>query len=184
MKRTLRSLTAILLIITSVEGVHAQSSEFGLLNDIKPPQQSAEYIFRSSPKESLISVQLLGAVGRPGIYYVPANTDLLKLLTLAGGNNGGGDLSEVLVRKLEPKTWSEIKSKAVSEYQGAYEVDAEAVIKYGGSKQLRLAQDDFVYVPPKSSWINGDVSKTITVTSVLLTTVLTVILIQKNSESN
>jgi hypothetical protein len=182
MKKTLRLATALLFLITSVESVHAQSSELGLLSDIKIPQQSSEYIYRSSPKESLIAVQLLGSVEKPGVYYVPANTDLLKLLTLAGGNGNGGDLSEVVVRKIEPKTWSEIKSKAVNEYKGAYEVDAEAVIKYGGGKQLRLAQDDFVYVPPKSSWINGDVSKTITITSVLLTAVLTVVLIQKNTD--
>ena len=182
MKKTLRILTAISLFLTSVGQAAAQSSDLGLLNDIKLPQQSSEYIYRSSPKESLISVQLLGAVGKPGVYYVPANTDLLKLLTLAGGSGNGGDLSEVVVRKLEPKTWAEIKSKAVNEYQGAYEVDAEAIIKYGGGKQLKLAQDDFVYVPAKSSWISNDVSKTITVTSVLLTMALTVVLIDKNQE--
>ena len=95
--------------VTCAQSVHAQ--EVGLLSDIKPPQQSSEYIFRSSPKESLIGVQLLGAVSKPGIYYIPANTDLLKLLTLAGGTTNGGDLSEILVRKMEPKSWSTHQQK-------------------------------------------------------------------------
>ncbi|MFZ4404639.1 MAG: SLBB domain-containing protein, partial [Pseudobdellovibrionaceae bacterium] len=118
----------------------AQAQEISLLNDIKQPQQASEYIFRSSPKESLIAVQLLGAVFKPGIYYIPPQTDLLKLLTLAGGTTNGGDLSEVLVRKSNPKSWGNLESKAIKEYQGAYEVDAEKIIKYGGGYNLKLAQ--------------------------------------------
>lgn len=174
-----RLFMALMCTISCGNTVYGQ--EIGLLNDIKPPQQSSEYIFRSSPKESLISVQLLGAIYKPGIYYVPANTDLLKLLTLAGGTTTSGDLSEVLVRKLEPKTWSEIKSRAVSEYQGAYEIDVEKVIKYGGGKSLRLQQDDFIYVPPRSTWISPEASRGITLVSVVLGIALTTILIDKNA---
>lgn len=161
----------------------AQDS-FGLLNEIKPPQQTSEYIFRSSQKESLISVQLLGAVYKPGIYYIPSNTDLLKLITLAGGTTNGGDLSEVLVRKTEPQAWRNIKSKALNEYQGAFEVDAEKVIKYGGYKALQLQQDDFVYIPPRTPWISSDTSRNITVVSVILGIILTAVLIDKNAGRN
>lgn len=159
----------------------AQAQEVGLLSDIKQPQQASEYIFRSSQKESLISVQLLGAVNKPGIYYVPANTDLLKLLTLAGGTTNGGDLSEVLVRKMEPKSWAEIRSKAINEYQGAFEVDAEKIIKYGGGRSLKLQQDDFVYVPPRTPWISAEASRNITIVSIVLGIVLTAVLIDKNT---
>lgn len=162
----------------------AETQEYSLLNDIKQPQQASEYIFRSSPKESLISVQLLGAVNRPGVYYVPPSTDLLKLITLAGGSSNSGDMSEILVRKYEPKSWAEIQSKAVNEYQGAYEVDAEKIIKYGGAKQLKLQQDDFVYVPQKSYMISGDTARTVTVISVVLGIALTGLLIQKNTGHN
>ncbi len=158
----------------------AQAQDLGLFSDIKAPQQASEYIFRSSPKESLISVQLLGAVNKPGIYYIPVNTDLMKLLTLAGGSSNGGDISEILVRKAEPKAWSDISTKAVSEYQGAFEIDAEKIIKYGGSRQLRLGQDDFVYVPPRSQWISTETSRNITIVSIVLGIVLTAVLIQEN----
>lgn len=180
-QKSLRLLMAFMFAGMS-SAAHAQ--DLGLLGDIKPPQQSSEYIFRSSPKESLISVQLLGAVYKPGIYYIPANTDLLKLLTLAGGTTNGGDLSEVLVRKSEPRAWSDLSMKAISEYQGAYEVDAEKIIKYGGGKNLKLAQDDFVYVPPRVPWISSDASRGITIVSVVLGIVLTAVLIDKNTGSN
>ncbi|WII73160.1 SLBB domain-containing protein [Bdellovibrio sp. 22V] len=179
-QRVLRGIMAFIFCLTCVSTAHAQ--DMGLLSDIKPPQQASEYIFRSSPKESLITVQLLGAVNKPGIYYVPANTDLLKLVTLAGGTTNGGDLSEILVRKMEPKSWAEIKSKAISEYQGAYEVDAEKFIKYGGARNLKLAQDDFIYVPPRTPWISQEASRGITILSVVLGIVLTVVLIDKNTD--
>lgn len=175
-------LSAVFFVFSSL-GHAAAAQESGLLGDIRPPQQASEYIYRSSPRESLIAVQLLGAVNRPGIYYVPSNTDLLKLLTLAGGSNNSGNLSEVLVRKTEPKSWLGFKSnKAIDEYQGAYEVDVEKLLKYGGGNGLKLQQDDFIYVPAKTSWIGGDVSKTVTFISVLATVVLTALLIDKNSK--
>ncbi|UYL10022.1 SLBB domain-containing protein [Bdellovibrio sp. SKB1291214] len=174
----------IALVFTFNTVAFAQSPDVLGMSETKQPQQVSEYIFRSSPKESLISVQLLGAVNKPGIYYVPPSTDLLKLITLAGGSNNGGDMSEITVRKLEPKSWAEIKSKAVSEYQGAYEVDAEKVIKYGGAKQLKLAQDDFIYVPQKSYMVSGDATRTITVVSLVLGIALTALLINKNSGHN
>ncbi|KHD89154.1 MAG: hypothetical protein OM95_04840 [Bdellovibrio sp. ArHS] len=181
LQRPLRFIMAIVLLITC-SGAHAD--DMGLLSDIKPPQQTSEYIFRSSPKESLVTVQLLGAVNKPGIYYVPAGTDLLKLITLAGGTTNGGDLSEVIVRKMEPKTWAEIKSKAVNEYQGAFEVDAEKLIKYGGTRSLRLHQDDFVYVPPRTPWISNETARGITLVSVILGIALTAVLIDKNTGNN
>lgn len=182
LNKTVRLLMSFIVFITSLQSVQAQ--EFGLLNDIQPPQQSSEFIFRSSPKESLITIQLLGAVNKPGIYYVPANTDLLKLLTLAGGTTNGGDLSEVLVRKMEPNSWREINLKAVSDYQGAYEVDAEKLIRLGGAKKLHLQHDDFVYVPPRTPWISAEASRNITIVSIVLGIVLTAVLIDKNTEKN
>jgi hypothetical protein len=178
-KKAFQVFLSVIIFMFSTKPAHADE---GLLGEIKQPQQSQEYIFRSSPKESLISVQLLGAVTKPGIYYVPANTDLLKLLTLAGGNNNSGDLTEVLVRKLEPKTWDQIQSKAVSEYKGAYEVDTEKIIKYGGASKLKLAQDDFVYVPAKTPWVSTETARGITILSLVMGIVLTSILIQKNTD--
>ncbi|MDG0815480.1 SLBB domain-containing protein [Bdellovibrio svalbardensis] len=180
LQKSMCLVTAFIFSLSSIG--YARAEETGLLNDIKPPQQASEYIFRSSQKESLITVQLMGAVNKPGIYYVPQNTDLLKLITLAGGSTTAGDVSEVLVRKQEPKSWDEVKSKAINEYQGAYEVNAEKIIKYGGARQLKLAQDDFVYVPQKSTWVSGEATKTITVVSLVAGIVLTGLLIQKNSD--
>lgn len=138
--------------------------------EVKEPPRAAEYIYRSSPKESLIGVQLLGAVKNPGIYYIPPQTDLLKLMALAGGIEEA-DLSEVLVRKTDPTQ------------QGVYELDLEKLMKSKNDpKPFKLAQDDFIFVPKKTPWISNDVSRSITIVSLITSIVLTSVLIEKNSK--
>lgn len=156
-------------------------SELGTLGDIRNPAPASEYIFRSSPKESLISVQLLGAVQKPGVYYVPTDTDLLKVLTLAGGSTNGGDISEVMVRKTEPREWAQIKSKALDEHRGTYEVDVRELIKQGGGGKLRMNHDDLIYVPPREALVSPETSKTITLVSVVMSIALTGLLINRYS---
>lgn len=136
--------------------------------EVKEPPRAAEYIFRSAPRETLIGVQLLGAVKNPGIYYIPPTTDLLKLLALAGGESDA-DLSEIIVRKTDPGQ------------TGVYELDMQKLMKTTGGKQFKLTQDDFIYVPRKEPWISSDVSKTVSILSLLATIVLTGVLIDKNS---
>jgi hypothetical protein len=176
---------AILMTWTSMSSAATSLGDLGSVGDIKTPQQASEYIFRSAPKESLISVQLLGAVQKPGIYYIPSNTDLLKLLTLAGGSSTSGDFSEVMVRKTEPEQWAHIQSKALDEHRGTYEVDVKKLIELGGGGTLRMAHDDLVYVPSRESLVSPETSKTFTMVSVAMSIVLTGLLIgQYSHEKN
>ncbi len=144
----------------------AQNSFF----EIKEPPRAAEYIYRSSQKETLISVQLLGAVENPGIYYIPAQTDLLKLVSLAGGTRDA-DLTEVLVRKTDPSQ------------KGVYELDLNKLMKSTSEvKPFKLAQDDFVYIPKKQPWISSDIAQSVTIISLITSIILTSVLIEKNSD--
>lgn len=144
----------------------AQNSFF----EVKEPPRAAEYIYRSSQKETLISVQLLGAVENPGIYYIPAQTDLLKLVSLAGGTRDA-DLTEVLVRKTDPSQ------------KGVYELDLNKLMKSTSEvKPFKLAQDDFVYIPKKQPWISSDIAQSVTIISLITSIILTSVLIEKNSD--
>lgn len=157
---------AVAIIFFQTQTAFAQNSFF----EVKEPPRAAEYIYRSSQKESLISVQLLGAVKNPGIYYIPPQTDLLKLVTLAGGSDDA-DLTEVLVRKGDPSQ------------KGVYELDLNKLMKASTDvKPFKLAQDDFVYIPKKEPWISNDVSRSITIVSLITSIILTSVLIEKNSD--
>lgn len=148
-------------LVTSI--AYAEANFF----EIKEPPRASEFIYRSSPKESLIGVQLLGAVKNPGIYYIPPQTDLLKLVTLAGGSEDA-DLSSVLVRKVD------------NPQQGVYEVDLNKLMKSTSDiRPFKLAQDDFVYIPKKEPWISNDVSRSITIVSLITSIILTSVLIEK-----
>ncbi len=164
----MKKLTQIIVTITFLFSTNTFAESVSSFFEIKEPPRAAEYIYRSSPKESLIGVQLLGAVKNPGIYYIPTNTDVLKLLALAGGSEDA-DLSEILVRKIDPTQ------------AGVYELDIKKLMKSTSNvKPFKLAQDDFVYVPKREPWISSDVSKTITILSLVATIVLTGVLIDKN----
>ncbi|MBC7421394.1 MAG: SLBB domain-containing protein [Bdellovibrio sp.] len=152
-----------ILFLLQTQIAHAEGNYF----EVKEPQRASEYIYRSSPKESLIGVQLIGAVQKPGLYYIPTNTDILKLITLAGGTEDA-DLSNILVRKIDPTQ------------SGVFELDVKKLMKSSAdAKPFRLAQDDFVYIPKKEPWISNEVSRTITIVSLLTSIVLTSILIEK-----
>ena len=169
MKRSLQKIKCVsisVLIFFQASLLHAAE---GTYLEIKEPQRAAEYIYRSAPKESLIGVQLIGAVHKPGLYYVPLNTDLLKLITLAGGTDEA-DLANIVVRKVDPSQ------------PGVYEIDVQKLMKSSAeTKSFKLAQDDFIYIPKKEPWISNDVSRTITLVSLVTSIVLTAVLIDKNS---
>lgn len=142
------------------------------------PAQTAEYIFRNSPRDNLITVQLFGVV-RPGIYYVPEDTDLMRILTLAGGVVNTGELDEVIVRKSDGKAWAKVDDRYVDQTgPGTYSVNVDKLVRYTHKlSPLKLSHDDFVYIPLKEPFISNDASKIITLAGVVLTAVLTVVLI-------
>ena len=164
-QKTLRVGMGILFLFPA-QFAHAQGNYF----EAKEPPRAAEYIYRSSPKESLIGVQLIGAVKNPGLYYIPTNTDILKLITLAGGSEDA-DLANILVRKIDPSQ------------TGVFELDVKKLMKSSAdAKPFHLAQDDFVYIPKKEPWISNEVSRAITIVSLLTSIALTSVLIEKNSK--
>ncbi|MEN3046139.1 MAG: SLBB domain-containing protein [Candidatus Hydrothermales bacterium] len=62
------------------------------------------YVFPTEDKV-LIEVQLWGHIAKPGLYQVPLRTDLVKLISLAGGPLPSADLKKVrIIRNGENRT--------------------------------------------------------------------------------
>ena len=60
-----------------------------------------EYYIANDLGRSLVTVHLLNGVTNPGVYHVPVNTDIIELISLAGGVTERSDLSGVSVRRSE-----------------------------------------------------------------------------------
>lgn len=153
-----------------------KSDRLNLLEDIEV-SGTAEYQYRTSNLDRLISVQLLGAVQRPGLYYIPAQTPLLKLLTLAGGFSNETAEDEILLRRSQGPKLSELDLEFAELKGKAYEINIEKLLKNGSTSSVNLAQDDVIYIPKKEPLISNDTYRTVTVISVVLTAVLTGLLI-------
>lgn len=54
---------------------------------------------------ALIRIAVLGSVGRPGFYTVPATSLLEDALMMAGGPAGGADVDEVVIERAERTIW-------------------------------------------------------------------------------
>ncbi len=57
-----------------------------------------------SEDELLIPVNIWGFISRPGQYWVPNNTDLMSLISFAGGPTESGKISNIRIVPSEPKT--------------------------------------------------------------------------------
>ena len=94
------SLLLILSLTLETLAFAAPTSIRGLLNDQSEQSTSvSEFVFRNDIGETLVPIYLLGAVSKPGLYHIPLNTDLVSLITLAGGPNSDARLDEVMVRR-------------------------------------------------------------------------------------
>jgi len=66
----------------------------------KSGASSAAYYYISKPGEITMSINLWGSVRNPGRYEVPISTDLVQLISYAGGPTGEADLGAVKIARV------------------------------------------------------------------------------------
>ncbi|MCB9357808.1 MAG: SLBB domain-containing protein [Calditrichaeota bacterium] len=77
--------------------------------------EGSKYYLNDS-NELLIRVNIWGRVERPGQYYVPAETDLISLMSLAGGPTSRSRLSNVRVVREEDTGEQDVLTVNVRKY--------------------------------------------------------------------
>ncbi len=93
-----------------------------------------EYYVFPSHDQVLMEVQLWGHISKPGLYQVPLKTDLVKLISLAGGPLSSANLKRIIIlRKGENKV-----------------VDINKVL-YDQEEKVYLEPGDVVIVPENIS---------------------------------
>lgn len=135
-------------------------------------QQSAghDFISGAQPGDVLIKINLWGAVHKPGIHRVPAKTDLLSLMSYAGGPKDNAILDEVTIKRDLGKT------------QKLITVNLEDLVKGASHHQINLAPNDVIVVPASKPLVSQDTLTIISVTSIILSTVFTAILIDRTTK--
>jgi hypothetical protein len=104
------------------------------------PQSARYYVFLGSEKELQINVQIWGQARRPGMYSVPQTTDLVGLISLAGGPTEHANLSGIKVVRTNPRP-------------EVLKVDLKGYLSTGDSQlQPMLKPGDTVVIPGSISY--------------------------------
>ncbi len=127
----------------------------------------SEYVSGDYPGAVLMKINLWGAVGKSGIHFVPTQTDLITLLSYAGGPTELAQLHDAFIKR-----WTDGKEKLIL-------VNIEDLIKNTGKESPILEANDVVVIPVKKPIISSDTSTLISlVSSVLSIVAVSYLLIQ------
>ncbi len=102
-----------LLIVIAAAPSFAQVPTETELGGSKQSNQSRPgYFFYAKPFEVTMTVNLWGEVPQQGVYVIPTNTDIVQLISFAGGPKESSNLEEVLLfratGKKDPKARQEL----------------------------------------------------------------------------
>lgn len=163
-------LTFFLCFLFFMSQVHAQSSSY-LGTQRFSSTRGAEYISGNQPGTVLMKVNLWGAVNRPGIHHIPVSSDLITLLSYAGGPNKEAILDEVLIKREVGKKRKLIK------------VNVEELIKSASHHHVELAPNDIIVIEKDEPLIDRDTLATVTMISVIMSSLLAAAYIDRSQRS-
>jgi hypothetical protein len=133
---------------------------FSLSKDLLGRSRGNEYVSGDAPGVVLMKVNLWGAVNRPGIHFVPIHTDLLTLLSYAGGPTDAAELDDVAIKR------------RVGGKEELIEINLEKSIRKVESGFVALESNDIVVIPANRPFISQNALATLGFISSLLSVVL------------
>lgn len=119
-----------------------------------------EFISGDYPGAVLMKVNLWGAVQKPGIHYIPARTDLLTLMSYAGGPTERAQMDDVVIKR------------SIAGKERSIEIDANDIIYSSGAKSPVLEPNDVVVIATKTPAVSNDTLAIMTVVSGVLSIAL------------
>lgn len=133
----------------------------------------SEFVFQSYKGQELMTIKLLGAVQKSGLYHVPKKMDLATLLSLAGGTTSDANLQKVLIG--QDKSLAQTPEGQAP--QKSLELNVEEKLEKGEINLYDLRANDVVLVKRKEPIIGTDTWRLISLISLALTSILTVVAI-------
>lgn len=180
MKKTCFALFIFLTLLLSTQSLYAQV--FGSTRDELPSTistdgtrsgggPSAYYYGRS--EGVLIDVNLWGQIGTPGKYFVPYTTDLISLISIAGGPKSNAKLDEVRIIRYAQKDTTVVEK--------IVRVNIKRFIEYGEQSNIpALVRGDTIIVPGDALSVFQTFVGIVSSLSVILNSILLIVIINRN----
>jgi hypothetical protein len=128
---------AMILLGAIASGAWAQDAA-GSRDGSSSVQRPQYYLTPGISDELQIKVRVWGEVNVPGLYAVPDGTDLLEVLSLAGGPTKNAKLGNVKVVRL------------VGEEPEVYEIDVDDFVRTGSGEAIMVMEPgDMIVVRPQ-----------------------------------
>ncbi len=150
-KRGMLAATVFLLAGSLTVPLRAQGTESGLAPTLSR-SSAASYFYIGKPGELTMNVNLWGAVKNPGRYEVPSATDLVQLISYAGGPLEAASLDDIRITRLGKKDGSVLRGEVRVNLEDLREVDpAKLVLNPGDTIYIEYsswntARDVFIVV--------------------------------------
>lgn len=96
-----RAIALLLSYALAIPAAIAADLTDGLVSpkDVLGKSHGSEYVSGDFSHPVLMQINLWGGVTKPGIHYVPVHTDLITLLSYAGGPTDRAELGEVVIKR-------------------------------------------------------------------------------------
>ena len=132
-------------------------------DDLKLTGLADEYAVGKTPGIVMMKINLWGGVRKPGIYHVPIGTDLVSLISYAGGPTANAELQNTRIRR------------TIENKNNSIPVDVEDLVKGKDSAtNPDLKVNDIVVIPETQPAVGSN-------TMVVLTLVATLVSIAATS---
>jgi len=139
MKHQIRIMQFLLLI----SFIFVLMTSFALSQEKDYPR-GAQY-FLGTDDQLLIKVNIWGFVAKPGQYLVPSDTDLIALISFAGGPRDGAKLGNI--KLIRAKRYGDEKEKIV-------DVNVKQFIETGNENIIPRLQPDDTIIISGSTWFH------------------------------
>lgn len=158
----------LMLLLSFNFSLPAQSTQAGLA-PVMPSASAAAYYYIARPGELTMQVNIWGAIRNAGRYEVPSSTDLVQLISYAGGPGADAVLDEVRVVRSAKEGVSE---------RTTYVVNLDDLSNIDNSK-LVLQPGDTITIN-HSNWSTvRDVMSVITTVAIVTTAIAYIIIAQE-----
>ncbi len=145
--------------------VNLDSPNISKVDSAQALQKGSVYVYGDQAMDLLMPVRILGGVQKAGIHYLPIDTDLLTLLSLAGGTTEKASIDEITIKRTLKGGKSEV-----------LHINLEAIFEDEKGDSPKLMPNDVILIPIKRPMISENVVQTVGVIAGLATIFGTVVL--------